>query len=335
MQNKKRSAPVGLRRGFTLIEMLVVIAIISVLIALLLPAIQAAREAARRTACSSNLRQIGMAIQNFESGKGHFPPARYGAGGWSILALITPYLEQDALYEKMDFSQPYGAISINGKPLSAHRVPVYQCPSELQTQLRVDGANQYIPNNYAVNAGTWLVWDPAANGGKGQGGEGVFYPVHGTTVQQIGDGLSNTLCAAEVKTYTPYYRNSGPPTPDTIPTAPADICALGTAEFKTSGHTEWTDGRVHHAGFTTVFTPNTDVPCNGQKFVDFNTWQEGKTPNPGNSKTYAAVTARSHHPGLVQVIMMEGSGRSVSNDIDLATWRALSTRNGKDSSSLP
>jgi len=321
--------------GFTLVEMLVVVAIIGVLIALLLPAIQSAREAARRAACSSNMRQIGLAVQNFESGQSHFPPLRYGAGGWSLLALITPYLEQDMLYDKMDFKVSYGLISVNGKKLSAHRVPVYQCPSELQTQVRIDGANQYIPNNYAVNCGTWLVWDPAADSGKGLGGDGVFYPVRGTTVHQIGDGLSNTLCAAEVKTYTPYYRNSGTPSPETIPLSVSEICTLGTGEFKAnSGHTEWTDGRVHQTGFTTVFTPNTEVPCNGEKFVDFNSWQEGKTPNPGDSKTYAAVTSRSHHPGLVQVVMMEGSVRPISNDIELATWRALSTRNGKDTAVL-
>ena len=322
------------RHGFTLVEMLVVVAIIGVLIALLLPAIQAAREAARRTGCATNLRNIGSAIQQYENGHLYFPPTRYGAGGWSVLALITPHLQQDTLFENMDFDVSYGSISINGKKLSAHRVPVFQCPSELQTQLRVDGANQYIPNNYGVNAGTWLVWDPAGNGGKGVGGDGAFFPVHGTTAQQFGDGLSNTLCAAEVKTYTPYYRNSGTPSPETIPSSPAEICALGTGEFKTSGHTEWTDGRAHHSSFTTVFTPNTDVACNSQEFVDFNSWQEGKTPNPSNHKTYAAVTARSHHPGLVQVVMMEGSVRPISDAIELSTWRALSTRNGKDDATL-
>jgi len=315
--------------------MLVVVAIIGVLIALLLPAIQTAREAARRAACSSNLRQIGVAMQNFETSLGYFPPSRFGSGGWSAQALITPYLEQDALFEKMDFNQSYSTISINGKPLSGHRVPVYLCPSEIQTQVRIDGSNQYVPINYAINQGTWLVWDPAANGGKGAGGDGVFHPVHSTTAQQIGDGLSNTICAAEVKTYSPYYRNSGTPSPETIPLAAAEICTLGTAEFKAnSGHTEWTDGRVHQTGYTAVFAPNTDVPCNGFKTVDFNSWQEGKSPNPSNHKSYAAVTARSHHPGMVQVVMMEASVRSISSDIELTTWRALATRNSKDSSSL-
>ncbi|MCE9555248.1 MAG: DUF1559 domain-containing protein [Planctomycetes bacterium] len=326
-----------LRVAFTLVEMLVVIAIIGVLIALLLPAIQSAREAARRTACATNLRQLGIAMNNFESGQGHFPPSRYGAGSWSALALIVPYLEQGHLFEAMDFTQSYSVVKLNGKPLPSYHVPVYLCPSETRKELKNDSAGvpTYVPINYGLNMGTWLVWDPGANGGKGQGGDGVFFPGPGLTAQQIGDGLSNTLCATEVRTYTSYYRGSADPSPNTIPTSPADICALGgSSTFKSEGaHVEWTDGKVHETGFTTVFAPNTNVPCNGSTMVDYVGWSEGKTPNPSNIKTYAAVTARSHHPGLVQVVMMEGSVRSVSNDIDIASWRALSTRNGKDTAS--
>ena len=316
-------------------EMLVIIAIIGVLIALLLPAIQAARESARRGSCASNLRQIGLAMQTFENSRGYFPPSYYGAGEWSVLTLITPYLEQDALFEKMDFNKPYDQILVNGKQISAHRVPVYQCPSEVRPQLRVNGARSFIPNNYAVNMGTWLVWDPAANGGLGAGGEGVFAPLRGLPAVQVGDGLNNTLCAAEVKTYTNYYRNSGTPSPATIPATAADICPLATGEFKDTAHTEWTDGRVHHIGFTTVFAPNTNVACNGKTNVDYNSWQEQKVPNPSNHKTYAAVTARSHHPGLVQTVMLGTSVHPVSDDIDLTVWQGLSTRNGKEPVSLP
>jgi len=322
------------RSAFTLIEMLVVVAIIGVLIALLLPAIQSAREAARRAACSSNLRQLGIAMQNFESSKGYYPPSYYGTGEWSVLTLLTPYIEQDALFEKMDFNKPYDQIFVNGKQLSAIRIPGYQCPSEVRSEIRINGTRSFIPNNYAVNMGTWLVWDPAADGGKGAGGEGVFAPLRGMQANRIGDGLSNTLCAAEVKTYNNYYRNAGTPSPETIPTLPNEICPLATGEFKDTGHTEWTDGRVHHIGFTTVFAPNTDVRCNGKTNLDYNAWQEQKQPNPSNHKTYAAITSRSHHPGLVQVVMMEASVRSISNDIDLATWRALSTRNGKDTATI-
>jgi len=328
------ASPRRFRPAFTLVEMLVVVAIIGVLIALLLPAIQSAREAARRAACSSNLRQIGLAMANFESSKGYFPPTYFGTGEWSVLALITPFVEQTTLFDAADFKKPYDQITINGKQFAAHRVPIFQCPSEPRPELRISGLRQFYPNSYGVNMGTWLVWDPAANGGKGTLGDGVFGPLHGTPAQWIGDGLSNTLCAAEVKTYNNYYRNAGTPSPETIPNTPTDICPLMTGEFKDTGHTEWTDGRVHHIGFTTVFTPNTDVQCNGKTNLDYNSWQELKAPNPSNNKTYAAITSRSHHPGQVQVVMMETSVRAVSDDVDLATWRALSTRNGKDSSTL-
>src|SRR5690349_14431794 len=95
------------RRGFTLIELLVVIAIIGVLIALLLPAVQAAREAARRIQCTNNLKQIGLAMSNYESSIGGLPPTFVAAGtgttttyvnGWSALARILPYLEQGAMF---------------------------------------------------------------------------------------------------------------------------------------------------------------------------------------------------------------------------------------------
>src|SRR5437660_1682166 len=104
------------RRGFTLIELLVVIAIIAVLIALLLPAVQAAREAARRSQCINNMKQIGLALANYESANGSYP-ASYGSsadmtlgnhwgtwGSWSPTALMLPYLEQKPLYDAINFS---------------------------------------------------------------------------------------------------------------------------------------------------------------------------------------------------------------------------------------
>jgi prepilin-type processing-associated H-X9-DG protein len=149
---------------------------------------------------------------------------------------------------------------------------------------------------------------------------------------QIEDGTSKTLLAAEVKAWTSYTRNS-PPTSKTIPAtvdqASANVAAAAS-DYKDTGHTEWPDGRVHHTGFTTAMAPNTFVKYerNGEVLdADFNSWQEGKT-GLGGQPSYAIVTARSFHPGGVQVAMVDGSGQSVNDDIDLLVWRALSTRAG-------
>ena len=114
---------VSLRRAFTLVELLVVIAIIGVLVTLLLPAVQAAREAARRTQCSNNLRQISLAMLNFESGQGKFPPSKYwdmvvgdSDGFYGPLARIMPYLEETQIYQGLNFTTGTSAILPNGAP---------------------------------------------------------------------------------------------------------------------------------------------------------------------------------------------------------------------------
>ena len=100
-------------------------------------------------------------------------------------------------------------------------------------------------------------------------------------------------------------------------------------EFKLdTGHTVWCDGRVHHTGVTTVFTPNTNVPYRqgGRKFdIDYNSQQEGRDLT---RPTYAAVTSRSFHPGGVNVAHMDGSVTFISDSIDLVIWRALGTASG-------
>lgn len=326
----KQSTTSNSKRGFTLVEMLVVIAVIGVLIALLLPAIQAAREAARQSSCASNMKNIALAMHNYESGHRRLPPSRSGEGGWSAQAQIVPYLEQGSLYDAMDFSQPYGDISLDGIPISKVAVPVYTCPSEPNTHIRND---KYSPISYGVNMGPWFVWDPAD---KGTGGNGMFYPNRGSSLRRCADGTTNTLMLAEVKTYTGYYRNAGTPGDESIPSDPADICALGGDQEKPdSGHTEWVDGRVHQTGFTATFAPNTEVICSidgADRDGDYNSWQEGKDPN--TAKTYAAVTSRSHHPGMVQAAMMDASVQAFPDGTDQDLWRALSTPGGDENMSL-
>ena len=328
-------------KAFTLVELLVVIAIVGILIALLLPGVQAAREAARRSVCSSNLRQLALAMHNFESGHKRFPSSHHKTykdvqeAGWSAQARVLPFLEQGQAYEFIDFSQGYSDITLpDGSPLSALPIPIYLCPSERNQHIRLDGGiPTYAPLSYGVNLGTWFVWDPA---GSGTGGNGTFYPNHGVSVREIPDGMSATLMLAEVKTHNPYIRNTGTPSDESMPVNPEDVCTISGSQgsqFKAnSGHTEWPDGRAHQTGFTATFRPNTKVRCEngGTTYdrVDFNSWQEGKGGASNTEKTYAAVTARSHHPGIVQVALMDGGVRQVTDDVDLAAWQAMATRNG-------
>jgi prepilin-type processing-associated H-X9-DG protein len=202
------------------------------------------------------------------------------------------------------------------------RVPTYLCPSELRDEVRIsDGVPEHYPLNYAVNLGVWFVWDPASK----LGGSGIFYPDSRLKASQIRDGLSFTLCAAEVKAWNPYYRNAALAGSLESPT-PSDICDLGGILKTNSGHTEWVDGRAHQIGFTTTFRPNEKVLCEegGVVYdVDWTNQQEGKSTSV---PTYAAVTARSYHGGGVNVVMMDGSVRWFDDEINLGVWRAYSTR---------
>lgn len=320
--------------AFTLVELLVVIAIIGILIALLLPAVQAAREAARRSHCTNNLKQIGVGLHVFENTQRAFPSSFGGSQGtdWSAQARILPYLEQVALHDSIDFNQPYSAATLpDGSPLATFRVPTYLCPSEPNDEVRLSSGNPvHYPLNYAMNLGTWFVYRPTNR----QGGEGAFQPYRRLKPRDFVDGLSNTLAVAEVKTYTPYFRNAAHD-PPTLPAVPSDVCTLGGDFKSSSGHTEWVDGRTHQTGFTTVFTPNTRVPCvqGGQEYdVDWTNQQEGKSPT---APTFAAVTARSHHPGIVNALLVDGSVRAIAETVELSVWQALSTRAGREVVELP
>ncbi len=335
------------RRGFTLVELLVVIAIIGILIGMLLPAVQMVREAARRTACLNNVRQMMIAMHNYQSALSEFPSASLNPtinadgtpingttqrDGWSAQVQILPYLEQGNLNSKINFKLGYKShplVDVNGQTaqISQFRIPTYLCPSEIKDEQRVSGSTLYYPLNYAVNEGVWFVHDPVSN----TFGAGAFAPFKHWDMNQYlsGDGTSNTLAIAEVKAYNPYMRDAALVTP-AIPTDPSAVAALG-GSFKTnSGHTEWIDGRSHQAGFTTTFAPNTEVlhTVGGVTYdIDWTNWREGKDGTSGNA-TYAAVTSRSYHPAGVSTARMDGSTAFVNESIDLFTWQALSTRNG-------
>ncbi len=312
------------RRGFTLIELLVVIAIIAILIALLLPAVQQAREAARRSSCKNNLKQIGLALHNYLDTFGSFPPSGCfprgaTADSFSVQARLLPQLDQANLEDLIDFNIGYGSQP----DVTKFRVPVYLCPSDVNDRARPDGSLTHYPVSYGFNNGSWMVFNP----NSGEGGDGAVAPNGSLDDASFTDGMSNTLAASEVKAFTPYLRDGGTPGSTAVPNDPAAVAGFG-GSFKTeSGHTEWVDSRVHQTGFTTVFGPNTIVPYTdgGQTYdIDYTSNREGKTVD---QITYAAVTSRSYHAGSVNSLLMDGSVRTIGENIDLGTWRKLGSRN--------
>lgn len=330
------------RSAFTLVELLVVIAIIGILVALLLPAVQAAREAARRMQCKNNLKQLALAVMNYENTYRSIPASAVvdltvtstgNNGSWGVHGRIMHFLEQGNLYDEVDINTAWDFQ----QPIDGLRIPTFTCPSDLGTgRIRDPGGGKVhlVPTSYGFNMGTWFVFNPATR----QGGNGAFYPNSHLRMRDFVDGTSNTLVAAEVKAWTTYTRNGGPGT-TTIPTDATAAAAIVTsgAQVKSTGHTEWPDGRVHHTGVTATLTPNTFVPftTGGQTVdADYNSWQEGKDGSAGNP-TYAVVTSRSFHPGGVNVALVDGSVRSVADTIELRNWRGMATRFGGEVVSPP
>jgi prepilin-type N-terminal cleavage/methylation domain-containing protein/prepilin-type processing-associated H-X9-DG protein len=311
------SRPVRTRRAFTLIELLVVMAVISVLVGMLLPAVQKAREAASRIKCANNLKQLALAVHNFESERGYVQSSirngETGRQGWALY--ILPYIEQMPVYTRFDFTKGWNE-GVNNRNIIATRLAMFQCPS-VPEQYRLDGAPDdptwtefAATTDYAaitgvdcglVGTGMVAVTDT----------RGVLARDARTKFTDITDGLSNTLLIVE---------------------------SAGRPQVWQYGHLlgQMPQNRVNGGGWC---RPASDFDLKGSSYdgkapfgpCAINCMNGGDTqgqyPHPlygvaGSGETYA------FHTSGANVALADGSVRLIRANIPIKTYAALVTRMG-------
>jgi prepilin-type N-terminal cleavage/methylation domain-containing protein len=338
---------IRVRSGFTLIELLVVIAIIAVLIALLLPAVQSAREAARRSQCLNNLKQIGIAIANYESsfhvypfGKGlkYDPVAVPGAAAyarWSCLSQLLMYIEQGNLFNAINFNLPpetpgmAGAVPFmppyqnpNRENMTASltQVATFLCPSDIPPIGTWPGGT-----NYTANQQTWacdLSENFRSTVAPAEVPRGIFYFNSSVTAATVTDGMSNTAYFSEK------IRGTGLPNSktdmlifpnqtsiDAVFQACTALNLLAAPPLTSRQGMSWVMGEMCCGLYNHVAPPN-QTTCAAPNF-------------PGNMANMAMqVPPSSLHPGGVNVLMGDASGRFIKSSVDVQTWRNIGTRDG-------
>jgi prepilin-type N-terminal cleavage/methylation domain-containing protein/prepilin-type processing-associated H-X9-DG protein len=343
------------RPGFTLIELLVVIAIIAVLIALLLPAVQAAREAARRAQCVNNLKQIGLALHNYMSSIGTFPPGRFnthvaGNGNvWGGYSQLLPQLEQQALYNSFNFSlapeleASLASASANSTG-AASFINALLCPTDPSPAvvIAVSGEN-YASHNYDLNVGSnypLMETFPAGVTSPFSGPpNGPFFENRGVSPAEFLDGMSNTVAVSETirSTASSTYANdptrvflvtgdnktSGPPlTSDADYVSRCLSLPASTTQFQATKGVRWHYGAPGHTMYNHRRPPNDPQPdCRGGL-------PHSDKSDPNWSYLSLNVTARSLHAGGVNSLLADGHVQFIKNTINLAIWQALGSRNG-------
>ena len=343
----------SMARGFTLIELLVVIAIIAVLIALLLPAVQAAREAARRAQCTNNLKQIGLAIMNYESGQGSLPPGAVlynpGDGGanaclgassqrsWTTFALILGFMEQTAAYNALNFNLasagafgPVHAGQSNYTGLIS-RINTYVCPSDLPqgTDPRAYSVNNaYSQTSYFMSGGTWntTAYFAGPDCWQQDPGNGAFDDANTYRISSIIDGMSNTIFTGEVAR----FRNDQ----DAIQNFWTRFGFFGSSNGINGDPSSRPSGFAYEVprinapfhsgdyfqGGSDPLPPGTDYPDTS----DYKAW----LLNIPKYKEYGQWGFRSQHPGGANFLFGDGSVRFLKDSVDLGAYRALGTRAG-------
>ena len=351
--------PCQSRRAFTLVELLVVIAIIGVLVGMLLPAVQSARESARRMSCSNNLRQFGLAMLNYESGRGHFPPTdapsiRPTPGlGWSLHARLLPYAEERTLSDRFDFKQAaFTGAWGSQQPapafasLFATVVPMFLCPSDLGPALNMANGATYAGNNYMVSFGSagargkfWDFSNPT---------DGIVYENSKVRFRNITDGGSKTVIASEAV-------RSIAAVSDPV-TFPVGVPPRQPYQYTLNGSTGWTSGPP----LALNANPNptdADVDAVLANWKSLTSWRGATSASMrGRGVAWAATTAgnsltngflppnspipdfvvhwsgffgpKSWHPGGANVLFADGHVAFLTEGTDATVSRGLHSING-------